>query len=71
MRWTGYISCSREVQNTYTILIVKHEGKRPLGRARHSWEDNIKIDLKEVWYEGVDWFHIAQDRDQWQTPVTQ
>jgi hypothetical protein len=41
------------------------EGRRPLGRPRRRWEDNIKMDLKEVGWEGVDWIHMAQDRDRW------
>jgi hypothetical protein len=39
--------------------------KRPLRRYRHSWEDNIKIDLRKIGWEGVDWIHLAQNRDQW------
>jgi hypothetical protein len=42
----------------------KLEGKRPLGRPWHKWEDNIKVDLKEICWEGVDWIHLAEDRDQ-------
>jgi hypothetical protein len=47
----------------YRVLVVKPEGKRPLGRPRFRWEDNIKMDLKEVGCEGVDWIDLAQDRD--------
>jgi hypothetical protein len=46
-------------------LVGKPEVKRPLGRPRHKWEDNIKIDLKEIGWEGVDWIYVAQDRDWW------
>jgi hypothetical protein len=46
-------------------LIRKLEGKRPLGRPRRRWEDNIKMDHSEIGLEGVDWVHLAQDRDQW------
>jgi hypothetical protein len=42
----------------------KHEGKRPLGRCRRRWEDNIRMDLREIVWEGVEWMHLAQDRDQ-------
>jgi hypothetical protein len=42
----------------------KHEGKRPPRRRRGRWEDNIKMNLREIWWEGVDWIHLAQDRDQ-------
>ena len=47
----------------------KPEGKRPLGRPSHSWEDNIKTDLQEVGCEGMDWFDLAQDRDRWRALV--
>jgi len=58
-----------EVRNTYKILIEKLEGKRPLGRPRFGWEDNIRMDLKARGWEGVDWIHLAQDRDQWRALV--
>ena len=44
---------------------MKPEGKRPLGRPRHRWEDNIKMDLEEVGYGGMDWIELAQDKDRW------
>jgi hypothetical protein len=47
------------------VLFRKSEGKRPLGRPRRRWEDNIKINLREIGWEGVDWMHLDQDRDQW------
>jgi hypothetical protein len=47
----------------------KPEGKRPLGRPRHRWEDNIKFHLREIVWKVVDWIHLAQDRDQWLTLV--
>jgi hypothetical protein len=49
----------------YKILVGKPEGKRPLGRPRRRWEDNIRMDLREIGWEVVDWMHLAQDRDQW------
>jgi hypothetical protein len=49
----------------YRILVRKPEGKRPLGRPRRRWEDNIKIDLQEVGCGGMDWIELAQDRDRW------
>jgi hypothetical protein len=49
--------------NAYKILVGKHEGKRPLGRPRCKWEDIIIMHLREVWWEGVEWIHVAQDRD--------
>ena len=45
------------------FLVGKHEGKRPLGRPRHRWEDNIKMNLQEVVRRGMDWIELAQDRD--------
>jgi hypothetical protein len=54
-----------EMRNVYNILIGKPEEKRPLGRSRHRWEDNIRMDLREIRWEGVDWIHLAQDRDWW------
>jgi hypothetical protein len=47
----------------YTKFVGKPEGKRPIGRPRHRWEDNIRIDLRDVGWEGVDWIHLGQDRD--------
>jgi hypothetical protein len=54
-----------ETKNTYRILVGKPEGKRPLGRPRRKWVDNIKIDLRETGLDGVDWVDLAQNRDQW------
>jgi hypothetical protein len=54
-----------EMRNSHNILVRKPEGKRQLGRHRHRWEDNIRMDLREIGWEGVDWMHLAQDRDQW------
>jgi hypothetical protein len=50
-------------------LVGKPEEKRPFGRARCRWENNIRMDLQEIGWEGVDWMHLAQDRDQWQALV--
>jgi hypothetical protein len=51
--------------NAYKISVRKPEGKKPLGRPRHRWKDNIKMDLKGKGYEGVDYIHVAQDQVQW------
>jgi len=53
----------------YRVLVGKPEGKRPLGRPRRRWEDNIKMDLQEVGCGGMDWLELAQDRDIWRTLV--
>jgi hypothetical protein len=66
MRWVGYVANMGEMRNAYKILVGKPEGKRPLRRPRHTWEDNIKINLKEIGCKGVDWFQLPQDRVQWQ-----
>jgi hypothetical protein len=58
-----------EKRNAYRILVRKPEGKRPLGRQRHRWVDNIKIDLREIGWDGEDWIDMAQDRDQWRALV--
>jgi hypothetical protein len=55
--------------NAYRILVGKPEGNRPLGRPRRRWVDNIKIDLRNIGWDGVDWFDLAQDRDQWKALV--
>ena len=52
-----------ETVGGYCILVVQPEGKIPLGRPRHRWKDNIKMDFKEICREGMDWFRIAQGRD--------
>ena len=54
-----------ERRGVYRVLVGKPEGKRPLGRPRRKWEDNIKIDLQEVGCGGMDWIDLAQNRDGW------
>jgi hypothetical protein len=56
-------------RNTYRILMGKPEGKRPLGRPRHRWVGNVKMDLGEIEWGGMDWIDLAQDRDQWRDLV--
>jgi hypothetical protein len=56
-----------ETRNAYRILVGKPEGKRPLGRPRRRWVDNIIMDLGEIGWDGRDWIELAQDRDQWRT----
>ena len=65
MRRTGHVARMGEERGVYTVLVGKPEGKRPLGKPRHRWEDNIKVDLQEVGCRGVDWIELAQDRDRW------
>jgi hypothetical protein len=70
MRWVGHIAHMEEKVNAYRILVGKPEGKRPLGRYRLGWEDNIKTDLREIGWGGMDWIDLAQDRDQWRALVS-
>ena len=56
-------------RNTYRVLVGKPEGKRPLGRPRRRWEDNIKVDLKEVGYDPGECIDLAEDRNQWRSYV--
>ena len=57
-------------RGVYRVLVGKHEGKRPLGRLRRRWEDNIKMDLQEVGCGGMDWIELAQGRDRWRELVS-
>jgi hypothetical protein len=58
-----------EKRNAYRILVGNPEGKRPLGRPRSRWVDNIKMDLREIRWEGMEWIDLAQNRDQWRALV--
>jgi hypothetical protein len=64
MKWAGHVARMGEKRNAYRILVGKVEGKRPLGRPRRRWEDNIKMDLRKIGWGGMDWIDLAQDRDQ-------
>jgi ribosome biogenesis protein Nip4 len=59
----------REVRGACNILVGRPEGRRPLTRPRHRWEDNIKMDFRDRGFGDVDWFHLAQDRDRWRAVV--
>jgi hypothetical protein len=65
MRWAGHVARMGEVRGAYKILVGRPEGRRPLGRPRRRWKDNIKIDLRKIWFGDVDWIHGAQDWDRW------
>ena len=69
MRWAGYVARMGEGRGVYRVLVGKPDGKRPLGRPRHRWEDNIKMDLQEVGCGGMDWISLAQDTDRWRALV--
>ena len=57
-------------RDVHRVLVGKPEGKRPLGRPRHKWEDNIKMDLREVGRGCGDWIELAQDRERWRALVS-
>jgi hypothetical protein len=63
MRWARHVVHMGEARGAYITLVRKPDGRRPLGRPRHRWEDNIKIDLGEIGFGDVDGLHLAQDRD--------
>ena len=65
MRWPGHLARMGESRGLYRVLVGKSEGKKPLGRPRHKWEDNIKMDLQEVGCDGMDWIDLAWDRERW------
>jgi hypothetical protein len=69
MRWAGHVARMGEGRNLYRVLVVKPEGRRPLGRPRRRWEDGIRMDLEEIGWGGVEWIHLAQDRDRWRALV--
>jgi hypothetical protein len=69
LRWAGHVTCMGERRGAYRALVGKPEGRRPLGRPRCRWEDNIRVDLREVGWGGVDWIDLAQDRDRWRALV--
>ena len=70
MRLAGHLARMGEERGVYRVLVGKPEGKRPLGRPRRRWVDNIRMDLQEVECVYVDWIGLAQDRDRWRTLVS-
>ncbi|KAJ4435738.1 hypothetical protein ANN_18355 [Periplaneta americana] len=69
LRWAGHVARMGESRNAYRMLVGRPDGKRPLGRPRRRWEDNIKMDLRVVGYDDREWINLAQDRDQWRAYV--
>jgi hypothetical protein len=65
MRWAENVARIGERRGVYRVLVGKPEGKRPLGRPRRRWEENIKMDLQKVGCRVMDWIELAQDRDRW------
>ena len=70
MRWAGHVARTGEERGVYRVLVGKPEGRRPLGRRRRRWVDNIRMDLQEVGWGYVGWIGLAQDRDRWRTLVS-
>jgi hypothetical protein len=69
MRRVRHVARMGEVRCAYNILVGRPQGRRPLGRPRRRWEDNIKMNLGEIGFGDVDWIHLAQDRDRWRAVV--
>jgi hypothetical protein len=69
MRWAEHVARMGEKRNVYRLLVGKPEGKRPLGRPKRKWIDNIKMDLLEIGVSVVDWIGLAQDRYMWRALV--
>jgi hypothetical protein len=69
MRWSGHVARMEKKMNAYRLLAGKPGGKRPLGRSRRMWVDNIRMDLGEVGWVDVDWIGLAQDRNMWRALV--
>jgi hypothetical protein len=65
MRWVGHVARMGEGRGVYRVLVGTPHGKRPLGRPRRRWEDNIKIDLRDIGIDEAKWIRLAQDRVQW------
>jgi len=70
MRWAERVARMGEERGVYRVVVGKTEGRRPLGRPRRRWEDNIKTDPQEVGCGGMDWIELAQDRDRWRALVS-
>jgi hypothetical protein len=70
MRWAGHVARMGEERKMYKVLVGKPEGKRSLGRPRRRREDEIRMDLREIGFGGVDWIRMSQDRDRWWAVVS-
>jgi len=70
MRWAGHVARVGEKREVYRVFVGKPERKRPLGRPRRRWVDNIRMDLQEVGCGYMDWIGLAQDRGRWRTLVS-
>jgi hypothetical protein len=70
MRWAGNVARMGEERKVYKVLVGKPKGKRPLGRPRRRWEDEIRMDLREIGFGCVDWIRLSQDRGRWRAVVS-
>ena len=69
LRWAGHVARMEQSRNAYRVLLGEPEGKRPIGRSSRRWEDNIKMDFREVGCNPGHWIDFAEDRDQWRAYV--
>jgi hypothetical protein len=69
MRWAGHVARMGEGRSVYKVLVGRPKGKRPLGRPRRRWEDNIKIDVREIGIDWANWIQLSQDKVQWRAFV--
>jgi hypothetical protein len=69
MRWAGHVARRGDGRGVYRVLVGRPESKRPLGRPRRRWEDNIKLDLREIGIDGTNWIQLARDSVQWRVFV--
>ena len=69
LRWAGHVARMEQFRNAYRVLVGKPESKRPLGRPRRRWKDNIKMDMREVGCDPREWIDLTEDRDQWRAYV--
>jgi transcription termination factor 2 len=69
MRWAGRVARMGEERNVYRVVMGKPEGKRPPGRPRRRWKDEIRMDLREIGWGSVDWIQLAQDMERWRAVV--
>jgi hypothetical protein len=69
MRWVGHVARVEDGRGVYRVLVGRPEGKRSLGRPSHRWDDNIKMNLREIGIDVANWIQLAQDRVQWRACV--
>jgi hypothetical protein len=70
MRSARNVARTGETRNAYKVVVGKPEGKRPLGRPSRRWKYNVKMDLREIWWDVVGWMHLTWDRKHWRTLVS-